>query len=52
MNAFVFLREGVDGEGTLALPHGEGYVLTSPVASDELDRVLLSIQSGLVKKPE
>lgn len=52
VNAFVFLREGVDGEGTLALPHGEGYVLTSPVASDELDRVLLSIQSGLVKKPE
>jgi CheY-like chemotaxis protein len=52
VDAFVFLRESYNGEGAHALPHGEGYVLTKPVAPDDLDRVLLGIRERLAARPQ
>lgn len=50
IDAFVFLSESYDGESVHALPHGEGYVLTKPVTSEDLDRVLRSIQEKVAAR--
>jgi CheY-like chemotaxis protein len=50
VDAFVFLSESFDGESAHALPHGEGYVLTKPVAPEDLDRVLRSIQEKVAAR--
>jgi signal transduction histidine kinase len=51
VDAFVFLSESYNGEGAHALQRGEGYVLTKPVTSEDLDRVLLGIREKLAARP-